>query len=80
LTVRDYAKWRPVIDKAAPLRDKAGLKNAQVNDGADNPNAVLVWSETYHLGKARDALTGPDIQRAMKEAGVLGPPKIHIIP
>lgn len=80
LTIGDYAKWRPVFDKAAPLRDKAGLKNVQVYRNADAPNSVLVWSEAQDAAKARAAVSGPEVQKAMQEAGVIGPPKIHVIP
>jgi hypothetical protein len=59
LTVSDYAKWRPLFDKVAHLRDQAGLKNVTVYRNADNPNAVLVWSETQDLAKAPEAVTGP---------------------
>jgi erythromycin esterase-like protein len=80
LTIGDYAKWRSMFDKAAHLRDKAGQKNVQVYRNADTPNSVLVWSEAQDLAKAREAISGPDIQKAMQEAGVVGPPKVHVIP
>ncbi len=80
LTIGDYAKWRSGFDKAAPIRDKAGLKNIQVYRNADVPSSVLVWSEVQDLSKAKEAISGPEIQQAMKEAGVVGPPKVHVIP
>jgi hypothetical protein len=82
LTIDDYTKWRSAFDttEAAALRDKAGLKNVQVYRNAETPSSVLVWSETQDLAKAREAVSGPEIQNAMKEAGVLGPPKIYVIP
>ena len=80
ITVGDYAKWRPVFDKHKPLRDKAGLMNVRVYRDADNPKELVVWSETSDAAKARESLNGPEIRGAMREAGVLGPPKIHVIP
>jgi hypothetical protein len=80
ITIGDYGKWRAAFDKASLLRDKAGLKNVKVYRNADEANAVLIWSETNDLVKARETITGPDIQKAMQEAGVIGPPKIHVIP
>jgi hypothetical protein len=79
LTIGDYAKWRPVFDKHKPLRDNADIKNVRVYRDADNPKEVIVWGETGDAAKARAALGGDEIKNAMKEAGVVGPPKIHVI-
>ena len=78
-TIGDYSKWRAGFDKAGPLRDKAGIYNARVFRDADSPDQVLVLSETQDLAKARSALTGSELQKAMQEAGVIGPPKVHVI-
>ena len=67
------------IHKRKPLRDKAGLTHVRVYRDADNANEIIVWSETSDLAKARKALTSPEIRSAMQEAGVVGPPKIHVI-
>ena len=80
LTIADYNKWRSGFDKGAPLRDKAGLHKVRVYRDADSSDKVLVWAETQDVAKAREGLSGPDIQNAMREAGVIGPPTIHVIP
>ena len=79
LTIGDYAKWRPVFDKHKPLRDKANIKNVRVYRDADNPKEVIVWGEAADAQKVREALTSEEIKGAMKEAGVVGPPKIYVI-
>jgi erythromycin esterase-like protein len=79
LAIGDYAKWRPVFDKHKTLRDKAGLTNVRVYRDADNPNEVIVWGETSDVVKVREALGGQEIRSAMQEAGVVSPPKIHVI-
>src|SRR5207248_974923 len=79
LTIADYARWRPVFDKHQSLREKAGLRNVKVYRNADSDKEVLVWSETADAAKARDALGGHEIRTAMQEAGVVGPPRIHVI-
>lgn len=66
------------FDKNKHLRDKAGLMNVRVYRDADNPKE-FIWSETSDAAKAREALNGPEIRSAMQEAGVVGPPKIHVI-
>ena len=79
ITIGDYAKWRAGFDKAAPLREKAGLKNIQIYRDVDNPNSVLIWSEVDDLANARAVLDGPEARKAMQEAGVVGAPKMHVI-
>jgi hypothetical protein len=79
LKIGDYAKWRPVFDKHKALRDKAGFTNTQIYRQADSANEVLIWSDVGDVAKAREALAGQEIRNAMQEAGVLGPPKIHVI-
>jgi len=79
LTIGDYAKWRPVFDKHKPLRDNADIKSVRVYRDADNPKEIIVWGETGDTANARAALGGDEIKNAMKEAGVVGPPKIHVI-
>jgi hypothetical protein len=80
LTIGDYAKWRPVFDKHKPVRDKAGIKNSRVYRNADDPKEVIVWNETSDLAKTREAVGGDEVRKAMQEAGVVGPPKVHVIP
>jgi erythromycin esterase-like protein len=79
LTIGDYAKWRPVFDKHRPLRDKAGFTNVHIYRNADDAREVIIWGETSDVAKAREALAGQEIKDAMKEAGVVGPPKVHVI-
>lgn len=79
VTIADYAKWRPVFDKHQSLRDKAGLSNVRIYRDTDNPRELIVWSETSDEAKAREAFSGAEMRGAMQEAGVVGPPKIHVI-
>jgi erythromycin esterase-like protein len=79
LTIGEYAKWRPVFDKYKPLRDNAGLTNVRIYRDSDNPREVIVWGETSDVAKVREALAGQEIRSAMQEAGVVGPPRVHVI-
>lgn len=79
ITIGDYGNWRPIFDKNKPLRDRAGLRNVRVYRDADNPHHVVVWSETPDPAKSRQALGSPDFRSAMQEAGVLEPPKVHVL-
>jgi hypothetical protein len=58
---------------------KAGFTNTHVCRNADNAKEIIVWSEILDVAKARDALASQEIRNAMQEAGVVGPPKIHVI-
>src|SRR5262245_22764782 len=69
ITIGDYAKWRAGFDKAAPFREKAGMKNVQIYRDVDNPTAALIWSEVDDLAKARAILDRPELRNAMREAG-----------
>jgi quinol monooxygenase YgiN len=79
ITIGDYAKWRPLFDKNKPLRDRAGLRNVRVYRDADKPRELIVWSETADAAKSREALSSPEVRNAMEEAGVVGPPKVHVL-
>ena len=79
-TIRDYAKFRSHFDREKPLRDKAGIVNSQIFRGADNDKEILVLSETTDPEKTREAIEGQEISKAMQQAGVVGSPKVHVIP
>jgi hypothetical protein len=80
LSVGDYAKWRPVFDKYRPVRDKAGVTSERVFRNADDPNQVMVWWETPDTTKVLQVLQSEEVKGYMKEAGVVAPPKIHVVP
>jgi len=79
ILISDYDKWRSVFDSAEPLRKKAGITTSLIYQNADNPKEILVWNETVDVTKARDAIAGPEIGKSMQEAGVVGPPRIHVV-
>jgi len=53
--------------------------NVRVYRDADNPKELIIWSDTPNPAKAREALGSQEIKNAMQEAGVVGPPRIHVI-
>jgi hypothetical protein len=80
LTASDYSKWRPVFDKYTSVRqDKAGITSTTVYRNADDPNQVLVWWEAPDASKVVQFLQG-EARGYMKEARVVGSPKIHVLP
>jgi hypothetical protein len=79
LSFADYAKWRPVFDKYKPVREKVGVTSERVFRNADEPNQVLVWWETPDANKLLETLRSDEVKNYMKEAGVVGPPKINVV-
>jgi hypothetical protein len=70
ITIGDYAKWRPVPSRQSWPYECACLSRRRQS------KELIIWSDA---AKAREALNGPEIRSAMQEAGVVGPPKIHVI-
>jgi hypothetical protein len=80
LTIGDYDDWRPVFNKHKQMREeKADIKSERVYCDADNPTEVLLWFETTDTAKTREVLQSEEVKGHMKEAGVVWPPKVHVI-
>lgn len=73
-TVEDYATWRSVFDDHEGLRKAGGSSGARIFQSGDNPNEIVTLLEWDQLENARRFAGSEDLRRAMKEAGVLGPP------
>jgi hypothetical protein len=80
LTTSDYDKWRPVFDKYKSVRQNAGITSERVYRNADDPNQVMVWWEAPDANKVMQVLHSDEVRGYMKEAGVVGPPKVHVLP
>jgi hypothetical protein len=79
LTIEDYAKWRSVFDKRKSVREKEGVRSERVYRNPDNPREIIVWLDVADVAKMLEEIGGPESKAAMREAGVVGPPKIHVI-
>ena len=80
VTVSDFAKWRPVFMKMESMRAAGGITNPRIYRNADSGNDVLVLFDVAEVAKWHEGVRSPELKAAMQEAGVLGPPKTHIIP
>jgi hypothetical protein len=80
LTTSDYDKWRPVFDKYKTVREKAGITSERVYRNADEPNQVMVWWEAPDANKVMQVRQSDEVKGYMREAGVVGPPKVHVLP
>lgn len=77
--VRDYAAWRPAFDAHASSRTSAGITNARVYRGAEDPNDLALLFDIADVAKARAWAAGEDLKKAMEGAGVVGAPMIHFV-
>lgn len=76
--VADYDKWRAAYDALLPMRQAAGMTDAQVLRGADDPNMVTLIHAFKTLEGARSLFASPDLKQAMQDAGVTAKPTIII--
>ena len=77
--VADYDAWKKVFDDHLPARKEAGCLGHHINRGADDPNMVYVYCPATDAGKARAFLDSADLVEVMKNAGVEGPPTVHVM-
>ncbi|NOT30758.1 MAG: antibiotic biosynthesis monooxygenase [Planctomycetes bacterium] len=75
--IADYAKWKRVVHAAAAFRKTNGELSFKVLRSSDDPNDVAVICEWASAAKARKFLESDELRKRMKEAGVVGKPKIQ---
>jgi hypothetical protein len=81
IAIEDYAKWRPAFDRHKSMRqDQAGVTSERIYRNADDQKEVLVWLETADTNKTKEVSQSDEVKAFMKEAGVVGPPKVHVVP
>ena len=79
LTLADYAAWKSVFDTRKQFRkDTMGVKFERLYRSADNPNEILLWLDVLNAAKTRNEIASDDVQKTMREAGVVGQPSIHV--
>ena len=77
--VDDYAKWRPVFDDHASMREQYGSNGGQVFRSADDPNDVVMLFEVDDLDRAREFVGSDGLREAMESAGVVGRPDVYFL-
>jgi hypothetical protein len=76
--VADFDTWRAAYDKLLPLRQAAGLIDAQVLRAPNDPNMVILVHEFETLEGAQALFASPELKKEMQSAGVTAPPTIII--
>ncbi len=74
--VRDYDAWKTVFDSFPPA--KGGAKFHRVNRAVGDPNVVTVVAGFPTSAAAEGFRNNPELAAKMKEAGVMGPPRIEL--
>ena len=77
--VEDYGKWKPVFDKHGSFRTENGSKGGKVYRSATDPNDLFVLLEWDSVEGIQKFVQSDSLKVAMKEAGVVGMPDVHII-
>ena len=77
--VKDFAAWKSGYDKHADKRKDAGLTHDHVLQAVGDPNAVTIVMDFADLARAKAFAASADLKAAMKAAGVVGAPTIHIL-
>ena len=77
--IEDYNKWKPVFDNDAGNRAKHGSTGGKIFRNADNPNDIFTLLEISSIEKGKEFAQSDSLKEAMKEAGVIGMPNVHIL-
>ena len=70
--VADYAAFRTVYDWLAATRDAHSVTADAIYQAVADPNDVTVTHDFATLDEARSFAASPQLQAAMRNAGVLG--------
>lgn len=76
--VADYSVWKVEYDKLLPLREAAGLIDAQVLHAPGDPNMVILIHRFETLDGAQALFASSEVKDGMANAGVLAKPEITI--
>jgi len=77
--VEDFSSWKRGYDHHADKRKAAGLSHDHVLQAMDDPNMVTVVLDFADFARAKAFSASEDLKAAMKAAGVLGKPEVHIL-
>ncbi|WP_299754714.1 hypothetical protein [uncultured Pontibacter sp.] len=77
--VEDFDHWKTAYDEHKSVRDQMDLKELYLLQNTHNHNEVVLLFQAKSEGKALEFMESKDLEQAMKEAGVLGTPEMHIL-
>jgi hypothetical protein len=77
--VNDYATWKTKFDSDVARRENAGLKEIAVGQKAGDPGNVYVVWDVADASVLQPMLSDPELQKTMKEAGVISAPELVVV-
>lgn len=77
--IKDYDRWKPAFDKHASVRKAGGSKGGRLFRNTDNPNDITIIWKWDTIENARKFANSPDLEKIMREAGVIGKPEIYFL-
>ena len=75
----DYSKWKSAFDAHQSFRSENGSKGGKIFQSANNPNEIFVLLEWESMESLQKFSQSDSLKEAMKEAGVVGMPNVHIL-
>jgi hypothetical protein len=77
--VRDFAKWKTSFDAHDSLRLAHGIHDYVIGRSAEDSNNILVAFKIDDAEKAKAFSKSNELKAALKDGGVLNPPKVTMI-
>jgi len=77
--VSNFSQWKPVFDGHEVIRKGANMETLGVYRSLDNPNMVTVIITAPDAAAAQAFMSNPDLEKIMKESGVISAPDIKIL-
>ncbi len=75
-TVADFDRWLEGYDAAAELQKSKGIIGHAANRSIDDPSVAIVYHQAESFDTLRAFLSDPDLEAAMKAAGVTSEPEV----
>lgn len=76
--VADFDTWRKGYDDAEDIRQKHGVRHAEIYVSVDDGRDVTVFHDSDSEDQAKAFSSDPDLKAAMDQIGVVGAPTIWV--
>ncbi len=77
--VKDYSKWKPVIDELAKNRKEYGSQGGRIFHLADKPNELGILYEFESIEKAKKYAQSADVKKKIERAGIIGKSEFYYL-
>ena len=77
--VADYTTWKKGYDSDSTRRQSNGMTEIAVGRKSDDPSMAYIIMDVKDVAAMQKMFSDPQLQEAMKAAGVMGAPEMVII-